>query len=93
MKEKGFIMIIVIAIISLILLKYFLNWDIFDAAETEQGKSTILYIRDLFNLIWGYIANPVVFIWERIIWPILDLSWDNFNNFIEWGKSNYTKTT
>lgn len=83
-------MIIVIVIIALTLLKYFLNWDIFDAASTEQGKSTILYIRDVVNLVWSYISAPVVFIWHRIVWPILDITWNNFNNFIDWGRGNYT---
>lgn len=83
-------MIIVIVIIALTLLKYFLNWDIFDAASTEQGKSTILYIRDVVNLVWSYISSPVVFIWQRIVWPILDIAWNNFNNFIDWGRGNYT---
>ncbi len=90
MKERGFVKYIVIVLIGLALLKYFLNWDIFDAASSDQGKTTILYIRDLINLVWSYISAPVVFLWERIIWPIIDISWRNFNHFIEWGRSNYT---
>lgn len=82
-------MIIVIVLIALVLLKYFLNWDIFDAASTEQGKSTILYIRDVVNLVWTYISAPVIFIWQRIVWPIVDIAWNNFNNFIDWGRNNY----
>ena len=87
MKERGFIGKIVLILIALALLKYFLNWDIFDAASSDQGKSTILYVRDLINLIWSYISFPVTFAWDKIVWPIISLSWDNFNRFIEWGRS------
>jgi len=86
MKNKGFVNIIIIAIIALAALKYFLNWDVFDAASSDQGQSTILYIRNIINIIWSYVAAPVLFIWERIIWPLLSLAWNNLQNFIEWGR-------
>lgn len=85
-KEKGIIGIILLVIVALILLKFFLNWDVFDAASTDQGKSTILYARDLFNLIWHYIAAPVMFIWSEIVWPILSLAWNNFREIINMGQ-------
>ena len=87
MKEKGFIKIAIVVIIALALLKYFLNWDIFDAASSDQGQSTIGYIRNIVNIVWSYIAAPVIFVWERILWPIIDVSWRNFLNFIEWAKA------
>lgn len=73
-------------IIGLAALKYFLNWDIFDAAESDQGKSTILYIRDLFNTLWSYIGAPLTFVWSEIFWPILYVAWQNFQAFIDWAR-------
>ncbi len=90
MRNRGFISILVIIVVALIALKYFLNWDIFDAAGSEQGQSTILYIRNVFNLVWSYISAPVVFVWSRIFWPIISIAWLNFQHFIEWGRSVYT---
>jgi hypothetical protein len=84
-KEDGLIGLAVLIIIALILLKYFLNWSIFDAAASDQGKSTILYARGIFNFIWAYIAAPVTFIWYQIVLPVLHLSWDNFHAFLDWG--------
>lgn len=87
LMQRGFISWIIIAFVALVLLKFFLNWDVFDAAASDQGKSTMLYARDLINLIWSYIGKPVVFVWERIFWPILHLAWENFQNLIEKGQT------
>ena len=89
--NKGFIKWIFLIIIALILLKYFLNWSVFDAATSEEGKGTITYIRDVFNFVWDYIAEPATFIWEKVTWPILSLAWDSFQELLEWGKSNIQK--
>jgi hypothetical protein len=88
MKEtdRGFIKWIALAIIALALLKYFLNWSVFDAAESDQGKSTIGYTRDILNLIWSYIASPVIFIWEKIMLPLIDIIWNAFQTFLGWGR-------
>jgi hypothetical protein len=87
-KDRGFGLIswIIIIFLALVLLKFFLNWDVFDAAESDQGQSTILYARDLVNIIWNYIGKPVAFIWNRIFWPILRFAWANFQNLIEMGR-------
>lgn len=86
-SNRGFISWIIIAFIALVLLKFFLNWDIFDAAATPEGQGTMAYARNLINLIWSYVGAPLVFIWERIVWPILSLSWDNFQTLLEKGRS------
>jgi len=65
-NQKGFIKLILLAIIALALLKYFLDWSIFDAIESEQGRSTIKYIRDILNIIWSFISVPLTFIWNKI---------------------------
>ena len=87
-KERGFISTIVLIIIGLAALKYFLNWDIFDAASSEQGQGTIGYVRNIINTVWAYIETPVKFVWNEIIWPLLGLGWQSLQAFIEWGKSN-----
>ncbi len=84
-KNKGFIGIIILVIIGLVLLKYFLGWSIFEAAQTEDGQETIGYTRQIINTTWGYIQAPVTFVWDRIVWPILELSWKNFQVFLDWG--------
>ena len=65
-KDRGFVGLIIILIVALAALKYFLNWSIFDAVSTEQGKSTILYIRDVVNIVWHYLSVPVQFIWDKM---------------------------
>ena len=85
-KQKGFILWIVVIIIALGLLKYFLNWDIFDAAASDQGQSTIGYIRNILNTVWSYIAEPALFVWHKIFWPILSLAWNNLQILIQKGQ-------
>ena len=92
-KSKGFVKLIILALIALLLLKYFLNWDIFDAANSEQGKSAMGYMRDIINLIWSYISAPVTFVWGKVLWPLLSLAWNNLQKFIEWGQNTYTPLT
>lgn len=86
MKERGFISWIILIIVGLALLKYFLNWDVFDAASSPEGKSTIDYLRKVIDATWGVISGPVVWVWERIFWPILSFGWDSFQGLIIEGK-------
>ena len=85
--DKGFIGTIILVIIGLAALKYFFDWDVFDAANTEEGQGTIAYIRNIFDFIWNIIGTPVEFIWNNIIWPLLGVGWDNFFAFIEWSRT------
>jgi hypothetical protein len=87
-KDDGFISWLILLIIALALLKYFFNWSIFDAANSEQGRGTILYIREVINLIWSYLAVPFTFLWREVVWPILHLAWQAFQAFLEWGRAN-----
>ncbi len=66
-KDKGFIGWLILIIIALALLKYFLNWSIFDAAASEQGRNTINYIKDVLNFVWSYARIPVLFIWQKVL--------------------------
>lgn len=65
--NKGFISKLILIIVALALLKYFFNWSIFDALESEQGKNTINYIRDVLNTSWVYIKVPIMFVWQKIL--------------------------
>ncbi len=87
-REGGFVTTIILVVIGLAALKYFLNWDIFDAAASDEGQSTILYLRNIFNTVWSYVSTPVTFAWNEIIWPLLSLAWDSFQAFVVWGKEN-----
>jgi hypothetical protein len=84
-KQQGIIGLLILIIIALILLKYFLNWSVFDAANSSQGKDTIGYTQVLLNTIWNYIGAPLTFIWDKIFMPIITLIWDNFLAFLSWG--------
>ncbi len=86
-RDQGFIGLIILVIIALVLLKYFLNWSVFDAAASPQGQSTISYTHNLWDTIWSYISTPVTFIWQKIVWPLILLIWNNFNTFLKWGKN------
>jgi len=66
-KEKGIIGWLVLIIIALALLKYFLNWSIFDALESERGRETLNYIREVFAVVWSYIRVPVLFLWQKAL--------------------------
>ena len=87
-KNKGFIGIIVLIILGLAALKYFFDWSIFDAASTEEGQGTISYIRQILDTVWSYLEAPVKFIWNEIVWPLLNLAWQSLQAFIEVGKDN-----
>lgn len=86
--QKGIIDWIILIIIALALLKYFFDWSIFDALASEEGRSTVGYIREVLTTIWSYIATPVTFAWKMVIKPLLDLAWDTFLYFLEWGRAN-----
>lgn len=86
--QKGFIRTILLVILGLAALKYFLNWDIFDAAASDQGQSTIGYIRDIVNTVWAYVGAPVTFAWDNVVYPLLSLAWESLQTFIEWGRTN-----
>lgn len=87
-KDRGFIMLIVVVLVALAALKYFLNWDIFDAAASEQGRSTISYLRDIVNTVWAYIGYPVTLTWNQVAWPILQFAWDSFQQLMEVGRAS-----
>ena|SRR3990167_10161530 len=84
--DKGLVGTIILIIIGLAALKYFLDFDIFEAADTEQGQGTLAYIKQIINFIWDIIEVPVTFVWSNIFWPILGVGWDNFWAFVEWSK-------
>jgi len=66
-RDKGFVSWLILIVIALALLKYFLNWSIFDAANSEQGRNTINYIKDVLNAIWFYLRTPALFIWQMVV--------------------------
>ena len=85
-KERGFIGTLILIIIAIILVKYFFDFDVFEAADSSQGQETIGYTRSLWRLIWSYISTPAVFVWREVLWPVMTIAWDNFQNFLEWGR-------
>src|SRR4051812_26261331 len=88
-RERGGIVLwIVLIIVGLGLLKYFLNWDVFDAAATDKGHTTIGYVRQIINSIWSVVGYPLMKVWYYALHPLLDMIWNNFMAFIHWGQDN-----
>ncbi|MDP2641943.1 MAG: hypothetical protein Q8P21_01465 [bacterium] len=65
--ERGFIGKLVLIIIALALLYYFFNWSIFDAVESEQGRATVEYIRNVLNTGWAYIRDLAILVWDKLV--------------------------
>ena len=87
-KDKGFVTTVLLIIVGLALLKYFFNWSIFDAAASEEGRSTISYIRDVLNTVWSWIEAPVKFIWNEVLKPFLDYFKDALGEMIQEGRNS-----
>ncbi len=56
-KERGFVGLILVILIALVLLKYFFDWSVFEAAETEEGKSALSYLTDLLYWLRGLVVS------------------------------------
>ena len=71
-RQGGFIIkYIILAVAALALLKYFFDWSIFDALASEEGQSTIDYIRKVLGYIWSYLSTPATYVWNEVIWPLI----------------------
>jgi hypothetical protein len=92
-NEKGFVGIIILVIIALILLKYFMDFDVFAAADSEQGQETIGYTGQILRTTWSYIATPVTFAWNEIALPLLKILWGTFQAFITWSQTGVAPST
>ena len=62
--ERGFISWLILIIIALALLYYFFDWSIFDAIESEKGRATINYIREVLSTSWSYLKTLAVRLYE-----------------------------
>ena len=72
-KNRGFIKTILIIVIALAALKYFLNWSVFDAMESEKGKETLEYVRNIINTLWSYLEKPAMYVWNEAARPLIDM--------------------
>ncbi len=79
-------MTLVLIVAALALLKYFFNWSIFDAAASEQGRSTVSYIRDVLNTVWSYIGTPVTFAWQEVVRPLFQFAFDSLRQMLDEGR-------
>lgn len=84
--KRGFIGTIILIIVALALLKYFFGFDVLEASQTPQGQSTVGYIKAVVETVWSYISGPVVFVWDKIIWPILNLGWTSLQALLHTGQ-------
>ncbi|NCN08060.1 hypothetical protein GW944_00625 [Candidatus Parcubacteria bacterium] len=66
-SQKGFIGWAILIIIALALLKYYLDWSIFDILSSEEGRATAEYIKKVISISWSYLQVPIAFIWDKIV--------------------------
>ena len=59
-KKRGFVKIIVILVIALAGLKYFFDWSIFDALNSEQGRATVSYTKEVLKHLQAFALSA----WE-----------------------------
>jgi hypothetical protein len=85
-KNDGFISLIITIIIALALAKYFFDWSIFEALETEEGQGTVGYIRAIWDIVWKYIGSPLTWAWDQVIWPILNMAWQGIQEVLAKGR-------
>ena len=90
-REGGFITTILIIIIALAALKYFLNWDIFDAAASDEGQTTVSYVKDVIDTVWNVIEVPAEFAWNEVVKPIFGFAFDALKQMLEEGRDSLEK--
>ncbi len=86
-RDKGFVGIIILVIIGLALLKYFINFDIFAAADSTRGQETLGYTAQILRTGWSYISTPVSYAWSQVAWPLLKLFGTTLQAFIHWSQT------
>jgi hypothetical protein len=60
--EGGFVGIIILIIIALVALKYFFDFSVFAWAATDEGKRSLIYLKDI--LVW--LKGVVLAAWAYI---------------------------
>ena len=80
--NKGFVSTLVMIIVALAAAKYFFGWSIFDAAASQEGQGTVVYIRKVLDTIWHYIGFPVTWTWNAVLEPLVDLGWEKLKEKI-----------
>jgi hypothetical protein len=64
--NRGFIGWLILIIIALALAKYFFDWSIFDAVNSEKGRETIEYIKNVIDVSWNWVKTTVMKIYGQI---------------------------
>ena len=68
MKENpGFIGILTLGVGVLALLFYFLDWSIFDVVESDKGRATVIYVRDVLAIVWTFILDSAGVLWRKVV--------------------------
>ena len=65
-KDRGFVGTLVLIIVALMALKYFFDWSIFDALNSEAGRNTVEYIKEVIFTVWNFIQDWTLLIWDKI---------------------------
>lgn len=87
-KEEGLIGTLILIIIALALLKYFLDWSVFEAAATPKGHETLNYVKELVDTMWSFLSVPFGVLWHQILLPLLSWSWEFFQKYIIFGRDS-----
>lgn len=88
MRRKGFIGFLALLIVALALLKYFFDWSIFEAATSEQGRKTVIYIKEVIGYVSSYFTIFFSSVWNKIIWPVFQFIWPSLQTLFQWGRTN-----
>ncbi len=64
--NRGFIGWLILIIIALALAKYFFDWSIFDAINSENGRETIEYMKNVIDVSWNWIKTNVMALYGKI---------------------------
>lgn len=67
MKDRGFILPLILVVIALAAAYYFFEWSIFDAAGSERGQRTIQYIKDVLATAWAYVREYALLAWNKVV--------------------------
>ena len=80
-RESGFIIKLILIIISLVLIFSFFGVDIKSVAESPQTQKNIAYVVGIGKSVWDkYLSKPILYFWQNIF---IDLLWESFVSNME----------
>ncbi|MCC7004927.1 hypothetical protein IT397_03355 [Candidatus Nomurabacteria bacterium] len=86
-QKRGLVGTIVVIIVAIIVLSY-LGFDLRKIFQSEYMQSNFSYIGEILRKVWeNYLARPIIFLWERVVLPLLNIAWNAFTTGLDKLKS------